>query len=159
MRTALEWLCDTPDAPGCQRDANVASMCQVEGREFALCRSCQSLWKNRVSADPAMAVRCPNCLPSYLRTEAIRKDNATPPKDRPAPLTGSVADALDHAMFMDGILPDVRHRVLCRLAAEAAWLGDAVRLSDLKRMNDLMSAIGNLSEAEFEEKVREVSAA
>lgn len=126
MQRGNEWLCDTPDEPGCQQNAAVAFICQVEGRQCSLCRSCDAVWKGFARRDSDLWPRCPNCAPSYIaRREASRNVDAvqitrereerriTQP-DAPM-LTGPLAEVFDNAMARAGVLVDARHRALAEL--------------------------------------------
>jgi len=114
MRTQEGWFCDLR-FEGCGTDALSAWLCAVEQIEVSACRPCREQWQELARNEPALRVRCPRCADRQIR-EARRK-----PQD-PGPLTGLVANALDEAMRVEGILVDARIRVLRRLARDAAWL-------------------------------------
>ena len=118
MRTATEFLCDLRDRPGCQHTAGSTFICKVEGREVALCGNCLRWWREHALANPGLEFRCPNCAPQFLANKETRPANA------PAPvlLTGPIADLIDQSMYRQGILIDIRRRVLAdlyRLANES----------------------------------------
>lgn len=89
-----------------------------------LCASCAAIWRERVVHNAMqLANRCPLCETH----DQGRADAAAPVRAlaAPVPLTGAAASALDRAMHMEGLLPDIRQRILSRLASDAAWLKDA----------------------------------
>jgi hypothetical protein len=123
MRTSNEWLCDTigrDDFPGCERKAAVSLSCSVEGRSYALCRPCDTTWKSKAAGNTAMSLRCPLCVHIFLAQEAGVPVPQAPARQDPmvhsAPLRGPLAEAIDFAMYQEGLLIDVRGRVLRRLA-------------------------------------------
>lgn len=117
MRTASGWLCDTRGRPGCENDAAVAWFCTVEGREVALCGPCNRAWRARAAADPGLAVRCPFCASHVAPPPPVRVTPTAPTSAMP-PMAPDLASALDHAMFCEGMLIDVRQRVLSRLGVQ-----------------------------------------
>lgn len=122
MRTSTEWLCDTPREPGCQRNAALTFICRVEGREIALCTSCHKVWRTYAKGDSALENRCPACAPVYVqrmvqtdmaRAAAERRQMRVLPDD--PVLAGPLAEVIDNAMFMEGVLLPSRRAVLARL--------------------------------------------
>lgn len=120
MRTATEWYCDTrdhPEFPGCEQKAALVWFCVVEGREIALCHSCNRAWRERAKADTGFGKRCPLCVHTYVaaRDLPVIENRAGLPVP---PLTGPIADSVDFAMYQEGLLVDVRQRVLRRMATD-----------------------------------------
>jgi len=117
MRNAQGWWCDLrnepEEHPGCERKATTTFVCVIEGREVALCNNCNRIWRERVKLEPEQANRCPLCSKHAIPV--------TMPARQPAlgrALAGPVAEIIDDAMFREGLLVDVRARVLRRLATE-----------------------------------------
>lgn len=122
-RNSNEWLCDTlgrDDYPGCERHAAISLSCSVEGRSYALCRTCDATWKSEAGGNPQVSLHCPLCVHIFLAKEAGVPVPPAPVRTDPmvhsAPLRGPLADAINHAMYQEGLLIDVRGRVLSRLA-------------------------------------------
>jgi len=122
MRVGSEWLCDTRAEPGCQRNAALTFICPVEGREVSLCLNCDRVWKAFARRSPELGRRCPGCAPIYIEQHRIEIEvhqvRISGADDEV--LTGPLADALSAAMRSEGILIDVRRRVLVRLARQAS---------------------------------------
>lgn len=124
MQRGNQWLCDTPDEPGCQGNAAVAFICRVEGRQVSLCRNCEAVWKGYARQDSQLSLRCPNCAPSYIarRNASVdmgqvareREERRITSPEQPM-LTGPLAEVIDNAMARSGVLVDARHRVLAEL--------------------------------------------
>lgn len=124
-RNSNDWLCDTlgrEDYPGCERKAVIALSCHVEGRQYALCRPCDATWKKKASGNAGVSLRCPLCVHIFLATEAGAPVPQAPARQDPmvhsAPLRGPLADVVDYAMYAEGLLIDVRGRVLRRMASD-----------------------------------------
>jgi hypothetical protein len=113
-RTADSFICDIR-FPDCEINAVRAWLCQVEQTEVAACGSCSAAWQVLVRDDPSLLPRCPSCSKSR-----INRPQASMPLA--GPITGLVADALDEAMRIEGILINTRQAVLRRIAREAPWL-------------------------------------
>jgi hypothetical protein len=92
-------------------------MCPVEGREVALCGPCNAAWRIRAAAEEKLRNRCPLCASAQISVSAGVNPAETTRPVLPV-LTGDLADALDAAMFQEGLLVDVRRRVLRRLGAD-----------------------------------------
>ena len=128
-RNSNEWLCDTlgrEDYPGCERKAAVSLSCSVEGRSYALCRPCDATWKEKARGNTAMSLRCPLCVHIFLAQEAGTDVPPAPARTDPlvhhAPLRGPLADAIELAMYQEGLLIDVRGRVLARLGNDPRFI-------------------------------------
>jgi hypothetical protein len=120
--TEDKWLCDIK-RPNCTKNATANWMCKVEQVQCSACPTCYAEWRQDVSVHPDLAVRCPRCAqtPDAVKRRAEASKNREPVKtDRP--LEGMIADAIEAAMFREGILVDVRRKVLVRLAREEPWL-------------------------------------
>lgn len=120
MRTAHGWFCDTrnnEEYPGCEQDAAVAWTCTIEGRQIALCGSCDRAWRSRAANDDKLRHRCPLCAYAGIAVSTGTDPNITTVPLNPV-LAGELAEAIDSAMFSEGLLIDVRKRVLRRLAAD-----------------------------------------
>lgn len=117
--TDKSWTCDVK-YEGCETNASISWICVVEGAQISACRSCRAKWQVKVQRDSALQNRCPNCEPVPIRV----RDNPKPSKIKKhtQPLTGVIAEALDAAMFHEGILIDVRNKVLLRLATDSPWM-------------------------------------
>ena len=119
MQTQTGWWCDTRNDelnfPGCEEFAAVAWFCVIEGKEIALCGTCNRTWRARAAVDKNLQNRCPHCA-SFVGV------SGPAPVQSPLvpPLSGPLADAIDKAMFTEGLLVDVRKRVLRRLGANVA---------------------------------------
>jgi|SRR5271165_5839665 len=116
MRTANAWVCDVR-FKGCKENASIAWMCAVEGVEVSACDPCLKEWRRMAVADPRLAPRCPRCASTV---KPLRPTATSPETDKP--LTGIIADALEHAMFAEGVLVNARRKVMLRLARENPWL-------------------------------------
>lgn len=103
---------------GCCKIPEVMWRCVREGRDAGLCGACARVWRIRVASDPVLRERCPKCEKAGGSADSARP---VPPASC-TPLQGSVADAIRHAMHMEGLLVDKQDAVLRRLAREAAWL-------------------------------------
>jgi|HubBroStandDraft_5_1064220.scaffolds.fasta_scaffold00014_73 hypothetical protein len=117
--TEKAWTCDIRER-GCDISAAVSWVCGVEGIQISACKKCWTTWKARVAADSSLGMRCPRCskIPPRAAEQALHNYRQTGTE----PLQGIIADALDSAMFREGILGDVRKRVLVRLRNEESWL-------------------------------------
>lgn len=128
--TACSSAREEPRPEDCTGFAAVTWICQVEGREVNLCLPCSQAWKVTARRNPALINRCPNCAPSYYASRQVRdrgpRTGTISPDSRP--YTGPLADAIDRAMLAEGILTDVRKRVLSRLAEdEDPYIGMLLR--------------------------------
>ena len=107
--------------PGCQDTPDVRITCIVEGASLMSCHSCFQVWQKESAANPGFENRCPRCAgwnPERMPVRAFTKAS---------PLHGDVAEAIDRAMHAEGLLLDVRHKVLQRLAQDAQWLSQVTR--------------------------------
>jgi hypothetical protein len=114
VRTADKFLCDIR-FPGCEDNAIRAWLCQVEQIEVAACAPCSAAWQALTREDPDLALRCPSCSKARMNRPQAKVPVA-------GPITGLVADALDEAMRVEGILIQTRQAVLRRIARDAPWL-------------------------------------
>ena len=121
MRQGNTWLCDLRGSPGCENAAAITFICQVEGRQAALCRSCDRGWKIYARENPGLEVRCPNCAPQFLLNRP--GPGAALPAGDPI-LTGPIAEMIDRAMYSQGVLIDIRRKVLARLYREVEGSDD-----------------------------------
>lgn len=105
---------------GCQGTPSVRISCRVEGASLMSCGFCHGEWQRRVGIDESgkLKDRCPRCATWNQYQTGARAAEPMPP-----PLEGVTANVIDAAMHSEGILLDVRQRVLRRLAKEASWLG------------------------------------
>ena len=124
MRTHSAILCDnrgTDDAPtpGCLRNAATSFVCAVEGRDVDLCEICNRNWRLMAHSNPALTGRCPNC--AYLAL-ADRTPLVVPDPEGSMGvanyLDSPLAQIFDKAMMKEGLLIDVRQRVLLRLISD-----------------------------------------
>lgn len=142
MRTSQGWWCDTrnnPDFPGCEEHAAISWTCVVEGREIGLCNSCNRAWRERAMLEPELSPRCPLCSHVILPV--------TTPARQPIAgheLTGPIAEAINDAMYREGILVDVRARVLRRLGAQDVMMA-SVEFVDMwhKNRTEIAAYIGD----------------
>jgi hypothetical protein len=122
--TDKSWTCDIHGSK-CKVDAWNSWTCKVEGIQISACSSCWADWQTSVRADPALTERCPKCtraparVPTALR---IADKNGTSVTRAKEPLRGVIADAIETAMHKEGVLADVRTRVMFRLATEEPWM-------------------------------------
>jgi hypothetical protein len=114
MRTSESFLCDIK-FDGCGVNAVRAWLCQVEQTEVAACSNCSEAWKDLVRDDPTLLPRCPSCAKARINRPRARVPMA-------GPITGLVADTVDEAMRIEGVLVNIRQAVLRRLARDAPWL-------------------------------------
>lgn len=98
----------------CNGRATYVHSCMVEGSEFAMCNKHEREWKGKTAGKPAQQTRCPRCLPVFLAAGGGRAE-ATSQDGMPEPITGPIAEAINRAMHMEGILEPTRIRVLKRL--------------------------------------------
>ncbi len=123
--TDKAWTCDIHNA-GCLTNAHTSWTCKVEGIQISACESCWVTWRGLVATDPSLQNRCPKCVkaltrvPAALRIAAGKGGTSVPSATEP--LRGVIADAIDTAMHKEGVLADVRRKVLLRLATEEPWL-------------------------------------
>lgn len=105
------------DYPGCEHWAAVITFCTVEGRDYALCNPCSRAWKARCSGDAQMYARCPLCVHIYLGTLPPQTGPSQPMVHKSS-LVGPLAEIIETAMYQEGLLVDVRSRVLARLGQD-----------------------------------------
>lgn len=117
--TEKSWTCDAK-YDGCQTNASISWICGVEGIQISACRPCRAIWQEKVTRDPALQNRCPNCEPVPIRVKERPRNSKV--KAHTQPLTGVIAEALDAAMFREGVLVDTRKKILLRLATDDPWL-------------------------------------
>jgi hypothetical protein len=117
MRTEDGVFCDIGrnTKQSCHTQATYIHSCNIEGSEFAFCHKHEIEWKARTSHQPDFQIRCPRCLPQYLQTVTNARNRNS--NSLPDPITGPLADAIDMAMYREGILTPTRLNVLRRLAA------------------------------------------
>jgi hypothetical protein len=101
---------------GCTGTQEIRIHCNTEGTDVSVCRSCATVWRLNARAS-GLYDRCPLCALWKPEYAAHREAPAAP-----AILTGPAADAIEAAMHQEGLLYDVRTKVLRRLAKEAPWL-------------------------------------
>lgn len=99
---------------GCQGAAIASWLCEVEGTPIISCQACRAEWMRMAGLYPDLKPRCPNCAKNLIKN--VKKVPQVPP------LVGLVADAVDEAMRVEGVLINVRQAVLKRLARDASWL-------------------------------------
>lgn len=117
MRTEDGVFCDmdrNTNKP-CRKQATYIHSCKIEGSEFAFCHKHEIEWKARTSHQPNFQVRCPRCLPQFLASTE-NSSHSTNQNGLPEPITGPLADAIDMAMYREGILTPTRINVLRRIA-------------------------------------------
>jgi hypothetical protein len=119
--TDNSWTCDIK-AKGCLFAAVVSWICKVEGIQISGCRKCYEDWRARAAHSPELAMRCPRCERQAPKRAAATEAAPSRKVAHTPPLGGIIAEALDSAMFREGILIDTRLRVMRRLAAEDPWL-------------------------------------
>jgi hypothetical protein len=98
----------------CEGNALAGWTCEVEGMPVIACLACRAEWMRLGAMYPDLKPRCPRCAKGQL------KDVKKTPKV--VALTGLVADAVDEAMRIEGVLINVRQAVLKRLALQYGWL-------------------------------------
>jgi len=111
----------------CTRIPGTRIYCKTEGRSLLACPECLKAWRAQVTRSPSeqsrLSLRCPKCA-DWAPEKKQKKQKPRPPASQSA-LKGDVADAINRAMHAEGLLQDVRERVLQRLARDAPWLEDA----------------------------------
>jgi hypothetical protein len=87
------------------------------------CQYCYVVWRHKVrdEGNNILANRCPNCADWHPASLPNTQDAAAS-----VPLAGAAAQAINTAMWKEGLLEDVRRAVLVRLANEHPWLRDFV---------------------------------
>lgn len=103
------------DMPKCKKSAIHVLSCRVEQSEFALCDDHNKWWISRSRGIQEYQIRCPRCLPAYL--DSHKNQIRMPGTTLPSPITGPLADAIEEAMYRQGVLQPDRIMVLRRLAA------------------------------------------
>jgi hypothetical protein len=102
----------------CTFGTAVASVdCRTDGGQLFLCGECLTAWRRAVRDDLRLENLCPRCAPSRLGLweNAVRQQGTVRrPIDRGPAADQLLADA-DDAMRAEGILVDVRNRVINRL--------------------------------------------
>ena len=113
MRTEDGVFCDANDRK-CKRPAISIHSCQVEGSEFAFCAQHKREFDAVTQGKTHLQIRCPRCIPGFLQKlqEAGQGANSI---HLPSPITGPIAEAIDEAMYREGILGPTRLKVLRRL--------------------------------------------
>jgi len=99
----------------CEGSAVASWTCEVEGTPVISCRACRAEWMRLAQSYPDLLPRCPRCARGRLGLAQRKPANQ-------APITGLVADAIDEAMRIEGVLINHRIAVLRRLAINAPWL-------------------------------------
>jgi hypothetical protein len=74
----------------------------------------------------ALAVRCPACADWHPAAVAVRDAAA------PVPLAGAAAQAINEAMWHEGLLEDIRRKVLIRLNQDAPWLKGFIHVEEVE---------------------------
>lgn len=98
--------------PGCLNIPEVRIYCKTEQTSRLACHNCHASWRSKIAENNTISERCPVCADHDYSV-------ARPaPAPVPLPLRGPVADAVDKAMHAEGLLIDVRKRVLQRLAKD-----------------------------------------
>lgn len=109
------WCDITPNNTNrCGKVATYIHSCTVEGSEFAMCGAHEREWKGKTAGKPQQQMRCPRCLPQFIAQGGGRAES-TSQDGMPDPITGPLAEAINRAMHMEGILEPTRLRVLKRL--------------------------------------------
>ena len=104
------------DLAGCTQEPAFRIYCRNENINIEVCGSCAQVWRENAQSS-SLYDRCPRCALWRPGTRTLTSLAV------PAPLAGAAGLVLDAAMHAEGLRQEVRHRVLRRLAAEAAWLG------------------------------------
>jgi hypothetical protein len=104
--------------PGCQGTPDVRITCIVEGASLMACHNCHRAWQGQVQSVSGFENRCPRCALWHPERAPVRTFV------RAEPLHGTVADTIDRAMHAEGLLLDIRRKVLERLAQDSPWLAD-----------------------------------
>ena len=110
------------NGPHCNITPSQRLYCNTEGQSVLICNQCLKEWRDRVSSSDAerhrLGLRCPLCAdwsaPQHAQTTTFQNVTIT--------IKGSVAEAVDRAMHAEGLLVDIRKRVLERLWKDAPWL-------------------------------------
>jgi len=104
----------------CDIAPSVRIYCKTEGRGVLACASCHAEWRRKITESPAetfrLELRCPLCA----NWRAFRKEPLNPVVLITP--TGSSAAAIDAAMHAEGLLVDIRNKVLSRIQRDAPWL-------------------------------------
>jgi hypothetical protein len=104
---------------GCQNPPAVRIHCETEGFDLRACSAHWTEWRERAARD-GLERFCPRCAGKY------QSPGPTRVRQLPfSPLTGAAADAINAAMHAEGLLQDVRIKVLQRLAKDASWLANS----------------------------------
>jgi hypothetical protein len=108
-------------SPGCTGIVAQLIFCRIEGRSLPACQYCFVLWRTKVRDEGTQVLvnRCPNCADWHPATIAVTDVAAS------VPLAGAAAQAINDAMWKEGLLQDVRRKILIRLANEYPWLATA----------------------------------
>ncbi len=105
----------------CTRIPGIRIYCKTEGRSALACPDCLKVWRQRVQTEPfRLSLRCPLCADWARPISPI----PTPTPTRSA-LQGDIAQSIDRAMHAEGLLQDIREKVLQRLAKDAPWLDES----------------------------------
>jgi len=122
-----------PEAELCQVQSETCTkipssrlFCKTEGRGVLVCENDLRLWRTRVTSSQAetyrLANKCPLC--ADWTPQQASPSPIIPQTPRPV-LQGPLAATLDKAMHAEGLLQDIRQRVLQRLASDAPWLSSS----------------------------------
>jgi hypothetical protein len=103
---------------GCQKTPDVRITCITEGASLISCHSCFRIWQQQSPEISGGENRCPRCADWQPERMPVRTFV------RAEPLHGTVAEAIDRAMHAEGLLLDIRRKVLERLAGDAPWLAE-----------------------------------
>lgn len=106
--------------PNCQEIPSNRIYCKTEGRSVLVCNADLKAWRDRVASTTAerhrLELKCPLCA------DWSPDQRKQLPPQVTITLQGSAAEAIDKAMHAEGLLVDIRQKVLTRLAQEAPWL-------------------------------------
>lgn len=115
-----EELCQV-NGPNCSRIPSNRIYCRTEGRGVLTCAPCHADWRRRATGNEIQGLqdKCPLCADWNGVTGPPR----VPVEQTPATsITGPASNAIDAAMHAEGLLVDVRRKVLQRLSRDNPWL-------------------------------------
>jgi hypothetical protein len=113
--------------PGCLVVPAGQYTCPTEGSSYLACTACRTSWTQTVlNGSAKLALRCPRCAShNYGQPTVPAPQRAAEPV-----LSGPAGEAIEHALWAEGILRDQSDRVLRRLAREAPWLARELTKED-----------------------------
>lgn len=99
-----------------EREPLVHWTCKTEQIEIQLCEECMDDWRAQRKLDPSLGIMCPRCVVNR-RQAAIERARVKEWQAMPllADVSDEVLGAVETAMAAEGILLDIRDRVLSRL--------------------------------------------